>query len=188
MKMLLQIFALILSFAIFTGCQENILSSIEAMNKNLNNEEFVINEAFLLSDLSQYAVDNTLFIFQFEATENDVIAQNVELHEFETSEWASYFAIIPKYVGSIIQIEHMEFDWKSETFIASPDILFTSISTDDYVLLTKDFLHGYFSFKRITVAYRGISASYDFAFSGIGDIDSPYVADGYVSSRTPSHP
>ena len=176
MKILPRMLVLMLAFAMLTGCQSYL--------PTCDNAESVVNEAFLLSDLSQHAVDDTLFLVKFLLDDNidDVTARDVEEYDSSWVGWRGNYAIIPQYAGSIIQVERMYFN--EHLVLVAHDTPFVSISTDNYTLLIKNALWARLAFFRITVTYNGISVSYDMRVGGGGFLDFPYAAEGYVLCRT----
>ena len=175
-------FVMALMLVLFSGCREQVLS-VETSSPEYSpafNGEVILNEAFISSNLSQYAMDDTLFIIQFLGYDiENINARDIEEYDSARFERAGYFSMIPKYAESIIQIEYFQFDGNADMFIASPD-LFGSVSTDDYALLIKDAMQSYIDWNRVTVTHNGVSASFDLRASGRGWDVLPHVADGYV--------
>ena len=184
MKMPSRILVLILTFALFIGCQNHSSVSDGVASEISGSTAFVINEAFLSSDLSQYAMDDTLFLVKFIDGDEDIVAaRDVEEYVYGLRGFWGDFAIVPRYAGSVIRIERMRFN--EHLILVVDDTPFESIATDNYALLIKNALGAALSFPRVTVTYNDVSVSYDIRKSGIGHIDAHYVTDGYVLWRTP---
>lgn len=146
----------------------------------------VTNLALASTGMKDALTDETVFgvkVYVNRPPETELSVKTVETLSLE--DVSIYMCIVPRYVGSSITIEGMEFDEVRNEFVTT-GLLFESVCTDDYILSLRADLPEAGPRIRITVTYQDMTASYEPLYDGKGDTVYPYVKNGVLLDEAPA--
>lgn len=172
---------------------ESITSQSQSINEiahesgsDIAETAMIENHAVLSSGLNEALTEDTVFgvkIYVDRPHDTDLSAKDLETFKHEDS--ITYLYVVPRYAGSSITLESMDFDESRNEFVTT-GILYEAVSTDDYALLVQADLPEAGLRLRITVAHENMTAVYEPSYDGRGDTIYPLVKNGVLLDEAQS--